>query len=135
MTDKATMDSMDWYKLADFLGLSLKVSGGKVSGKGQLKTNWGLTPVRLVADIFAGKIYKDGTIALLIATPGDLGIGVCFSPVGHKARVFVMDRSKLTGRGKGFLDGPLSIDAAGVLFQKHCVARFKGAIGEAFEAY
>jgi hypothetical protein len=132
MVSDSAMTESPYYKLADFLGIQLEIANGKIKGKGHLKTDWGLKQVLLIAEVFAGRVYKDDSCALLLAAPKDLGIAVCFEPGTMNIDLFVIDRSRLVDRGRGFLDGNSSRDGAKSLFAKKCAAQFEGRVGGRF---
>ena len=96
-----------YYKLADFLGISLRIESGKVTGKQQLNVDFGLFKTPLVVQIFDSFVdMTTGRLALLIATPRDLGLGVAYDAASKEVDVFVLDREMLPARGVRFFSEP-----------------------------
>ena len=98
------MSETKLYELADLLGCDLRFGKTGIEAKGQLMTDWGLTQVRMVAATFSSWVHPNsGGLAMLIALPRDLGIGVVFEPDSSLVTLFVIDRATLgEKRGDGF---------------------------------
>lgn len=129
---KNSASEQDFYVLSDLLGLPLTVGKTGITGKGSIKSDWGLRSVPMVQKVFAS--YVDTATcncALLIGTPQDLGVGVVYYPVSGEVDLFILDRSAMPDRGASVFAGDKPVKSVLDCFERLrnlSKAHFKGDV-------